>query len=208
MKVIAFGLKQILRLGLAFALLLLTFAIFVTQNPKKLSPSDMVIIFGAGIDEDGLIEPSIKRAQKAAQAYHAGLAPKLFFTGGIAKNTNMSAANEMAKIAIQSGVPESAIEMEEKSYSTIQNLFYSKETIGNFPDKIILISHGFHLPRCWLTAKFFGAKETQLLSADATYRPYYLNGAYIYLREIIAWPVHIMRLSMLKIGIQQEILYQ
>ncbi len=175
--------------------LIITISAFIMpQNLSNMQPADFLVVHGAGGEGNNLMEPSIERAKTGARAWKQGLAPKIIFTGGRDKPENKAISEMMADIAIELGVPKDAILFETKSQSTIQNLIYAFELDENANKDVILISHGFHLPRCWFTAKVLGAQNTQLLSAGSFYRPIIPNGIYIVTREALAWPVNILRI--------------
>ena len=61
-------------------------------------------------------------ARRAAELYHQGYAPKILFTGGLGRNTTIlftePEAVRFAKVALECGVPEADIILEDKSTNT------------------------------------------------------------------------------------------
>ena len=88
-------------------------------------------------------------ARRAAELYRLGYAPKVLFTGGLGRNTEgllpEPEAVRFAKVAMQCGVPESDIILEEKSTNTKENIIFTREkleSLGIAHDRIL----GVHQP--------------------------------------------------------------
>ena len=69
-------------------------------------------------------------ARRAAELYHQGYAPKILFTGGLGRNTEgmlpEPEAVRFAKVAMECGVPEEDIILENKSRNTKENIEFTK----------------------------------------------------------------------------------
>ena len=69
-------------------------------------------------------------ARRAAELYHQGYAPKILFTGGLGRNTEgmlpEPEAVRFAKVAMECGVPEEAIILEDKSRNTKENIDFTR----------------------------------------------------------------------------------
>lgn len=91
------------------------------------------------------------RTASAIDLYKQGWAPKLIFSGAAEDKTGPSNARVMRLQAIQAGVPESAILIEEYSETTKQNA-EKTETIfdKNNIRSIILVTSGYHQRRASL----------------------------------------------------------
>ena len=70
-------------------------------------------------------------ARRAAELYHQGYAPKILFTGGLGRNTTRlftePEAVRIAKVAMECGVPEQDIILEDKSTNTRENIDFMRE---------------------------------------------------------------------------------
>lgn len=70
-------------------------------------------------------------ARRAAELYHQGYAPKILFTGGLGRNTSRlftePEAVRFAKVAMECGVPEEDIILEDKSTNTKENIDFMRE---------------------------------------------------------------------------------
>ena len=88
-------------------------------------------------------------ARRAAELYHQGYAPKILFTGGLGRNTTRlftePEAVRFAKVAMECGVPECDIILEDKSTNTKENIDFMREIFEtqNIPHDHVL---GVHQP--------------------------------------------------------------
>lgn len=107
------------------------------QKPQK---ADCIVGFGNFNDNI---------ARRAAELYHAGLAPKVLFTGGLGRNTvgllQETEAERFARVAMECGVPAEAIIKEDRSTNTAENILFTKKLLEalNLPHEHIL---GVHQP--------------------------------------------------------------
>ena len=72
-------------------------------------------------------------AQRAADLYHAGYAPKVLFTGGLGRNTKEmwteSEAERFARIALAAGVPGQDIFIEKHSTNSAENILFTRKLL-------------------------------------------------------------------------------
>jgi uncharacterized SAM-binding protein YcdF (DUF218 family) len=64
-------------------------------------------------------------AEIAADRYHRGLAPLIIATGGVNRHNQVNEAREFRNILTGSGVPETAVRVEDRSASTWQNVEFA-----------------------------------------------------------------------------------
>lgn len=80
-------------------------------------------------------------ARRAAELYHQGYGPKILFTGGLGRNTEgllpEPEAVRFAKVAMQCGVPEQDIILEDRSANTKENILFTCEKLES-----LQIPHG------------------------------------------------------------------
>ena len=80
-------------------------------------------------------------ARRAAELYHKGYAPKVLFTGGLGRNTEgllpEPEAVRFAKVAMECGVPEEDILLEDRSTNTKENILFTREKL-----KSLHLPHG------------------------------------------------------------------
>lgn len=91
------------------------------QQPEK---ADVIVGFG-NFNTD--------IARRAAELYHQGYAPKVLFTGGLGRNTEgllpEPEAVRFARVAIECGVPEEDILLEDKSANTKENIDFTRQLL-------------------------------------------------------------------------------
>lgn len=72
-------------------------------------------------------------ARRAAELYHQGYAPKILFTGGLGRNTEgllpEPEAVRFAKVAMECGVPEEDLILEDKSTNTKENILFTRQKL-------------------------------------------------------------------------------
>ena len=88
-------------------------------------PADCIVGFG---------NYNVNIALRAAELYRAGYAPKVLFTGGLGRNTagmrTGSEAERFAAAAIDAGVPESDVIVEDRSTNTAENITFTREKLA------------------------------------------------------------------------------
>lgn len=86
-------------------------------------------------------------ARRAAELYHQGYGPKVLFTGGLGRNTlgvlPEPEAVRFARVAMECGVPECDILLEDKSSNTAENILFTHEMLkkAGLPHDHILAVH-------------------------------------------------------------------
>ena len=72
-------------------------------------------------------------AARAAELYHQGYAPKILFTGGLGRNTEgllpEPEAVRFARVAMELGVPERDILVEDRSANTKENIHFARNLL-------------------------------------------------------------------------------
>jgi uncharacterized SAM-binding protein YcdF (DUF218 family) len=86
------------------------------EAPPPLGSPAAHLIFGTNQAEPAVI---------AADRYHDGLAPLIIVTGGVNRHTRINEAREFRRILTGSGVPGSAIRVEDRSANTWQNVEFA-----------------------------------------------------------------------------------
>ena len=142
------------------------------QTPQK---ADIIVGFG-NFNTD--------IARRAAELYHQGYAPKILFTGGLGRNTEgmlpEPEAHRFAKVAMECGVPEADIILEDKSRNTKENIDFTRALLeeGNIPHSHIL---GVHQPfmerRITAAMGVYWPGQSFTVTAPQVTIPYYLERA-------------------------------
>ena len=120
---------------------------------QEVEKADCIVGFGC-INDDIAI--------RCAQLYKDGFAPLILFSGGLGRNTksrwNTSEAERYRDIAVELGVPDSAILIENRSTNTGENITFSREilTTHKLADKRLLCVHKpFMERRVWAAMKAY-----------------------------------------------------
>lgn len=88
------------------------------------------------------------RTAEAIQLYEAGWAPSLIFSGAAADKTGPSNAEVMREQALESGVPASAISIEDLSATTAENAQNTSSLVSAMGLKrVILVTSAYHQRR-------------------------------------------------------------
>lgn len=157
------GKKLAIRIPLLMVFLILLCAIItavsIAQYGKldEKAHCDVAIILGAATS-NGEVSPVYReRINHGIRLYENGYVDYLILTGGVGKGNKKSDAYVAKQYAIEKGVPEQVILMEEKSKITEENLEYAKEIMDEFSmDTAIIVSDPLHMKRAMLMASDYG----------------------------------------------------
>ncbi len=110
----------------------------------------------------GTSDPNVDRTPEAVKCYKAGLCKKLLFSGGVMWDTKygkISEAEYMRRYALENGVPDEDIILDEVSRTTIENMLCSLLTMNRAfkyvseVKNIMLITSLYHMRRSMYIAK-------------------------------------------------------
>ncbi|HWI65069.1 MAG TPA: YdcF family protein [Symbiobacteriaceae bacterium] len=109
----------------------------------ELAPADLILVFGG---------KRLERAERAAELYKAGIAPRIVITGGDKRGTGICEAIRLKDHCVSLGVPEEAIVTECESVNSMENVKMSAalidKTIGwNSLQNVVIVSAPYHLRR-------------------------------------------------------------
>ncbi len=114
---------------------------------------DVIVVLGWDVYQDGSMpQESINRVKKAVELYESEYAEFIVFTGDVSYSHDYqplrTEARSMADVAIQCGVPEAAIILEEKARDTEENAKFSKRIIDKRSwRKLLFITGSFQVER-------------------------------------------------------------
>lgn len=114
--------------------------------------------------QEDLGETSASRVNTAGILYHAGRAP-LIILSGAALDGNVSEAQLMANRLEMLGIPERALLLETRSYTTYENALYTAQLLrARNIDDILLVTSSLHMPRA---VAVFGKQGVHVTPAPA-----------------------------------------
>lgn len=126
--------------------------------------SDVIIVLGRGINDDGTlpVDPC-SRVRKAADLYKERRAPYLVMSGAWTYHfdisPNRAESTAMKNYAIDLGVPGGSIIEESESMDTIGNVYFTKKNIcePRAWKNLTVVASGEHMPRVeYLFRKIYG----------------------------------------------------
>lgn len=189
---------KLIRWILALAILsiwaaLIGTALFVAMyEPSSDVPEGSAIVALAGNAEpSGGIEGETEaRIRRAVELFKDGAAPVLVVTGGT-DGESPPVATAMRDYAVEAGVPENAILVEDASHSTLQNALFTADLEGlDLSQPIIIVTHRYHLPRANASFRWAGFEVVIGEAADNVAGFAFSEGL---LWESLKWPWNALR---------------
>lgn len=121
------------------------------------APADAIIALSGG--------DTRARTEEAVKLYRNGWAPVLVFSGAAADKTGPSNAQAMRVHALELGVPDSAILVEEASETTHQNAKLSRGVLAdNRFGRVILVTSGYHQRRASIEFRKVAGDELTIIN--------------------------------------------
>jgi uncharacterized SAM-binding protein YcdF (DUF218 family) len=144
--------------------------------PGELPTADAIVVLGGGTRSAAYPRPDVDftdagdRVWYGANLYRAGKAPKIIVSGGRIdwqSNSNPE-AEDLTKLLIKMGVPQTDIIPEGRSLNTRDNAVYTKEILqqNNFKT-ILLVTSAMHMPR---SMAIFKKVDINAIAAPTDYR--------------------------------------
>ena len=132
---------------------------------------DVAIILGAATSGEKVSPVYRERVNHGIWLFENGYVDYLILTGGVGKGNEKSDAYVAKQYAIEKGVPEQVILIEEKSKITEENLEYAKEIMDAFSmDTAIIVSDPLHMKRAMLMAKDYGIEACSSPTPTTMYK--------------------------------------
>ena len=132
--------------------------------------ADVAIILGAGTDGSDPSPVFKARIDHGIWLYKNGYVDKLIFTGGIGEGREESEASVAMSYAIEQGIPQSDIFIEEESHITEENIANAKIIMDeNSFETAIIVSDPLHMKRAMLMANDYGIKGYSSPTPDSRY---------------------------------------
>jgi len=145
---------------------------------------DYVIVLGASTQGEQATPVFRARILEGVRLYHSGQVKKIILTGG----PGAPPQAEVAKtIALEAGVPEENLLVEDKSKNTWENLKFSRELLaGQSQKRVFIVSEPLHLKRALLMAQDLGMEAypapTKTSAYKSFWKKFYFTG-----REAVAY---------------------
>ena len=137
------------------------------EEAVSLSDVDCIIVLGCKVKDNG--DPSdmlADRLKRGIDLYKQGAAPKIIMSGDHG-TVEYDEVNTMKRIAIDAGIPSSDVFMDHAGFSTYESIYRAKEIFE--ADKIIIVTHEYHLYRALYIAEKLGIEAYGVNSDYNTY---------------------------------------
>lgn len=110
-------------------------------------PTDAIVVLGCPVRADGLPSPALdRRVRGGVELYERGVASVIVMTGGPGRHG--VEAHAMRDLAVELGVPQDAIRVEDASRTTAENASMTAARAAEWGlDRVVVVSDQFHLPR-------------------------------------------------------------
>lgn len=154
-------------IGFIFIIFVIIVIIVFLNLGKFLSPEDtlaksdvIVVISGGGTE----------RMEKGIELWNKELAPLILFSGASMDPDSPSNALVMKEVALQLGVDEENILIEEDSQNTYQNALETRNTLEENEisvKSLILVTSSYHQRRAFQNFRKVFSKEIEILNAPA-----------------------------------------
>lgn len=129
-------------------------------------PVECAIVFGAAVSRGSQAGPAItRRVAAAADLYRNDLIERLVLTGGRGEGNASTEAEVMKRVALQQGIADADITLENNARSTWENLLLSRNLTSDC-SSVVAVSDQYHLGRIRLLAWRQGWFDLQLYPAQ------------------------------------------
>ncbi len=119
--------------------------------------ADAIVVLGCLVRPHGEPSPVLRRRIALAnQAYSGGLASRIVVSGGRRHGGHLE-ADVMRSRLLQEGIPETAILVESRSMTTLENAYYSAQLLRRHGlQRVIIATQHWHMRRAIRAFRYFG----------------------------------------------------
>ncbi|PBS11824.1 protein sanA-like protein [Lysobacteraceae bacterium NML93-0792] len=180
-------LRLCLRLLLLAVVWLLGVAAWIVHvgNRDEAGPADAIVVLGAAA-YDAVPSPVFEaRIEHGLDLYRAGHAPTLIFTGGYGgAKARFSEAQVARRYALRHDVPDSAILIESRSRTTLENLIETRALMqAHDLHRVIIVSDPLHMARALRAARRLGIDAVGSPTPSTRFRTFRTQREFL-LREV------------------------
>lgn len=132
---------------------------------------DAILLLGLKLNSDGTPKHELMlRIEKAAQCYHAGLAPLIIPCGGRTPGTPLSESEVMQRELMRLGVAQSAIRCEGQSQITVENFRFARRVLpAERRPHVLIVTSDYHMLRSRLICRISGGMHAAGCAARIPY---------------------------------------
>jgi uncharacterized SAM-binding protein YcdF (DUF218 family) len=164
-----------------------------TTTQRMTASYDVAVVLGAAVRPDGQPSPALeRRIAYGITLYRQGRTGHLLLSGGCV-GSDLAEAELMRCAALDAGVPEAALSIEDRSRNTLENAKFCRPIIalGGWR-RILLVTDHHHLPRSLYTFRRFGIAAT---AAPVPPPPWDGPLLAAYAREMAAFLIYLWRIE-------------
>lgn len=158
-----------------------TISSFINSIHFRKKNLDYVVVLGSGLNKDKVTPLLAGRINKGIEVYNKNKNSKLIMSGGKGTDEIIAESEAMRNYAIEKGISEEEIIIENKSRNTRENILFSKKLMQE-NSKFAIVTNNYHLFRALLTAKSINIK---CIGYGSKTKLYFSLNAFI--REIIGY---------------------
>ena len=141
---------------------------FFLSPQDVLKPADAIVVISGG--------ETTERVREGVQLYQAGWAPTIVMSGA-ARDEGVSNAVAMKQIAIELGVPDQQIIIEEQSQTTLENARFIQSLLEQHTIRsIILVTSPYHQRRAYMSFRYFLGTDFIIMNHSAADSIWRKNG--------------------------------
>ena len=133
---------------------------------KQENNLDYVIVLGAKVNGTVVSESLRRRLDRTLTYMKENPNTKAIVSGSQLGGEVITEAEAMKRYLVEAGIDENRIIKEENSYTTEQNLRFSKELIPEISESVGIITSNYHVYRAICYAKKLGYQEVHGISAS------------------------------------------
>jgi len=176
------------------------------KSPES-KQADVIVVLGAAVWEGGRPSPTLRRRiLHAIELLKRGHSDVLILTGGIGKNPP-SEAQVMKRIAIEKGVTEEQIIVEESAKSTLDSAYACSKIIRmNRWSSALIVTDRYHVLRSAFLFRQFGIRVFFSTPDDVGFTLRSWKFWYSYSREYLALPWNLFRVCIRKFVMRKQYL--
>ena len=181
--------------------------LFNSIKSHESKQADVIVVLGAAVWEGGRPSPTLRRRiLHGIELLKRDRSDILLLTGGIGKNPP-SEAQVMKRIAIEKGVTEDQIIVEESAKSTLDSAYACSKIIRiNGWSSALIVTDRYHVLRSVFLFRQFGIRVFFSTPEDVGFTVKSWKFWYRYSREFLSFPWNLFRVCIRKFAMRKQYL--
>jgi len=135
--------------------------VLISYHSNRFIPTeaDTLVVLGCRLYGDVPSPALVYRLDKALELYEMGLAKNIIVSGAMGPGETVTEASAMKKYLVERGVAAEYVHIEDRSFSTYDNLKYSQEIMdAQGFETALIVSNDFHIFRSLVIARLLGLR--------------------------------------------------